>query len=145
MGRRVCQPRRKVYHTYGTRISSEWTLGFHGKAVCAIARVELKKAQSPLGCSRPVDAERGARMALWAVVLPSGQISLGWPDIFEFRVSGCGIKISGIPKSRVSLGSFRTYLLGPVLSFPLIRQGIEPLHGTVVVGDNGAILLMGDS
>jgi formylglycine-generating enzyme required for sulfatase activity len=97
---------RKVYHAYGTRISSEWTLGFHGKAVRAIARVELKKAQSSLGCSRPVDAARGATTAPWAVVLPSGQISIGWPDIFEFRVSGCGTKISGIPKSRVFLESF---------------------------------------
>ena len=76
---------------------------------------------------------------------PSGEIHVGWPNLFEFLISNDGTKISVTSKSRVSLETLRAYLLGQVLSFALVRQGIEPLHGTVIVTDHGAVLLMGDS
>lgn len=36
------------------------------------------------------------------------------------------------------------YLLGQVLSFSLLSMGIESLHGTVVVVDDGAVAFVGD-
>ncbi len=39
--------------------------------------------------------------------------------------------------------SFRTYLLGQALSFALIKQGIEPLHATVVSVDGTAVGFLG--
>ena len=36
------------------------------------------------------------------------------------------------------------YLLGQVLSFSLLSMGVEPLHGTVVVVEGGAVAFVGD-
>ena len=145
-GPRICRPKGKIYHAYGTRITSEWKLGFQGKETHTLARVRLQKARRPLSVKAlATDVGLSAGINGYAVIFTGGHIYLNWPGLFEFRISSRGTRITGVLKARVSLEFFRTYLLGPVLSFALVRQGIEPLHATVVVKDDDAFALLGDS
>jgi hypothetical protein len=74
---------------------------------------------------------------------PDGSDFLRWPALFEFVVSAdgrsvaCGLLKDAIPES------FQTYLLGPVLSFALVKQGHEPLHATSVIVDGKGVAFFG--
>jgi hypothetical protein len=48
-----------------------------------------------------------------------------------------------LPTRLASRESFRTYLLGQVLSFALLEMGVEPLHGTASVVDGRALGFLG--
>lgn len=136
----------ETYHAYGTRIFSDWNLGFQGQRIRTFTHVEIRKARRPLSVKTlATDVGLSAGINGCAVILTGGHVYLNWPDLFEFRISSGGTRITGLPKAGVSLESFRTHLLGPVLSFALVRQGIEPLHATVVVKDDNAFALLGDS
>ena len=76
--------------------------------------------------------------------LPDGSTYLRWADLFEFVVSSDGRDIRYYQLRGATAESFSTYLLGQVLSFSLLRFGLEPLHGTVVVIDGEAIAFLGD-
>ena len=41
--------------------------------------------------------------------------------------------------------AFTTHLFGHVLSFVLLKKGLEPLHSTVLAAPGGAIGILGDS
>jgi len=113
----------------------------------ALAHVRLNKARSPLTLtSSPERIAPSARVNGHVVILPTGQVYLSWPGLFEFRVSPQGTNITGTLEADDCLESFRAYFLGHVLSFALLRQGVEPLHGTIVVNDNNeALALLGNS
>ncbi len=76
--------------------------------------------------------------------LPDGQTYLRWDKLFEFLISGDGRRIEGRPLEDASWEAFQDYLLGQVLSFAFIKQGIEPLHATVLVRDGNAVGFLGD-
>jgi hypothetical protein len=73
-----------------------------------------------------------------------GSTYLRWRELFEFLISGDGRRISARSLGDASWEAFQTYLLGQVLSYALINQGLEPLHATVVVTGSGALALLGD-
>jgi hypothetical protein len=73
-----------------------------------------------------------------------GYLHLRWPGLFEFRIDSAGKRVDALQTGKSSLDSFHFYLLGPVLSFALLRQGIEQLHATVVVHHGRAFALLGD-
>jgi hypothetical protein len=77
--------------------------------------------------------------------LPDGSIYLQWPGLAEFLLSPDGSQISCCVAPSVPPLSWHTYLLGPVLSFALVKKGIEPLHATVVVVDGKAVGFLGES
>ena len=76
--------------------------------------------------------------------LSDGSDYLRWSGLFEFLVSGDGYRINCRGLKGASPESFQTYLLGQVLSFALLKQGIEPLHATSVVLDEEAVAFLGD-
>jgi hypothetical protein len=78
-------------------------------------------------------------------ILPDGSRYLLWTDLFEFHVSADGGTIHHRRLRRGTEESFRTYLLGQVLSFSLLALGLEPLHGTVMVIDGSAVAFLGDT
>jgi hypothetical protein len=80
----------------------------------------------------------------WAS-LEDGSVYLRWSKLFEFLVSPDGRRIVGRPLSGNSGEAFQAYLLNQVLSFSLIRRGIEPLHSTAVLVEDGAFALLGNS
>ena len=69
---------------------------------------------------------------------------LRWSGLFEFLVSADGHRIACRAFKGASQESFQTYLAGHVISFALLRQGIEPLHSTTVVIDGEAVAFLGD-
>jgi hypothetical protein len=75
---------------------------------------------------------------------PDGTTHLRWPGLFEFVVNASGSEVRCRKLGRTSLESFHTYLLGQVVSFALLKQGIEQLHATVVAFDGRALALTGD-
>jgi hypothetical protein len=76
--------------------------------------------------------------------LADGSAYVGWNELFEFLVSRNGREILYHLHNRATLESFSVYMLGQVLSFSLISLGADPLHGTTVVVDGEAVVLLGD-
>lgn len=78
------------------------------------------------------------------VHLPDGADYLVWHDLFEFVVSRNGRNIACRQLKNGRAEAFQTYLLGQVLSFAMLRQGIEPLHATAVAIEDVAVAFVGD-
>ena len=76
--------------------------------------------------------------------LPDGSHYLRWSGLFEFLISADGHRIACRALNGASGESFGTYLAGQVLSFALLKQGVEPLHATTVVIDGEAVAFLGD-
>jgi hypothetical protein len=76
--------------------------------------------------------------------LSDGSDYLRWSGLFEFLISADGRRIACRELNGASPESFQTYLLGQVLSFALLKQGIEPLHSTAVVINGEAVAFLGN-
>ena len=76
--------------------------------------------------------------------LSDGSEYVKWSGLFEFLVSPDGRRIACRELDGASAESFQTYLLGQVLSYALLKQGIEPLHSTSAVIDGEAVAFLGD-
>ena len=76
--------------------------------------------------------------------LPDGSDYLRWSGLFEFLVSADGRRIGCRCLNGTSPEAFHTYLLGQVISYSLLKLGIEPLHSTSVVVDGGVAAFLGD-
>lgn len=76
--------------------------------------------------------------------LPDGSHYLRWSELFEFLVAADGGRIVSRPLDGAGPGAFQAYLLSQVLSFVLLKRGIEPLHSTAVVIDGRAVGFLGD-
>jgi hypothetical protein len=74
---------------------------------------------------------------------PDGSVYIRWDDLFEFVVSADGREVTCGRLENATPESFQNYLLGPVLSFALVKQGHEPLHATVVVVDGKGVAFFG--
>ncbi len=136
-----------LYRLYGISIKSHWALTFP-----CLEAAETAPAQVELIDGPPV-LFSGARAQAVLEITPAGyeyaplgdgSIYLSWPGLFEFLVSADGLRIAARPGPKVSWESFYTYLFAQVLSFALLKQGIEPLHCTAVVLAGGAVGFLGD-
>ncbi len=76
--------------------------------------------------------------------LPDGSDYLRWSGLFEFLISANGRKIACRSLDGTPREVFQTYLLGQVLSFALLKRGIESLHSTAVLMNGGAVGFVGD-
>lgn len=76
--------------------------------------------------------------------LPDGSDYLRWSGLFEFLISANGRRIACRSLDGTPREIFQTYLLGQVLSFALLKRGIESLHSTAVVVDGWAVGFVGD-
>jgi len=133
---------------YGIALRSSWALPFveGGGAAEPLAAVEIVEVPETFFQQARAEAEGQFNPEAWGQMgrLRDGTTYLSWPDLFEFMVPADGRRIFGHFKTDAGLGVLQTYLLGQVLSYPLITQGIEPLHCTVVVGQEGAVGILGD-
>ncbi len=77
-------------------------------------------------------------------VLADGSLYLHWRGLADFLVSPDGTRIRWRPLARGTNEAFRGYLLAQVLSFSLLARGREPLHGSAVAVDGGAVGFLGD-
>ena len=76
--------------------------------------------------------------------LPDGWDYVRWPALFECLIAPDGRELRGAPLCRLSPETLQSYLLTQLVSFALLRQGVETLHATVVVVEDRAIALLGD-
>jgi hypothetical protein len=76
--------------------------------------------------------------------LADGSDYLRWSGLFEFLIAPDGRRIACRSLDGPARAAFQTYVLGQVLSFALLKRGIEPLHATAVVIDERAVGFVGD-
>ena len=136
----------RTFEVYALRVRSHWPLPLPPARGPEPAEVELVRGPAPLfgGASR--EAARRSAGDGWFrhVRLPDGSDYLRWSGLFEFLVSADGRRIACHPLNGTSRKAFHTYLLGQVLSFALLKHGVEPLHATAVVIDGEAVGFVGD-
>jgi hypothetical protein len=144
-GLTVADPQR-FYHLYGLRLRSHWSLRYPPGSPNWFGEVALTDGTSPSLASAFEDACPTRNHVHWFHhrQLPNGSLYLRWADLFDFLLSVDGREIAARPLSRSSPEAFHAYLLGQVLSFALIKQGLDPLHATVVVVNGEAVAFLGD-
>jgi hypothetical protein len=127
-----------LYHAYGLQLASDWFLPFPEERVPKSPCISILRGTKPL-IAADDEPQWGKHIAT-----KDGSDYIRWPELFEFLISPDGGRIVGRQLSDVATEAFQTYLLGQVLSFALVKQGIEPLHATGVVIDGKAIAFLGD-
>lgn len=136
-----------TYNLYGLCLRSQWPLPSYFEAGVNGDRLELYEAPA----SFFLEASRKAGMKwdsdVWSQYarLHDGSDYIRWSKLFEFLISPDGRRIAAHPLAENSLEAFSTYMSGQVISYALIKLGIEPLHATVVVVDGSAVAFIGDA
>jgi len=133
------------YQLYGVGLRSAWPFPFEAAKARTTSEISLIPQASSFFTTvreRAGLAEAGD----WAVYqsLSDGTAYIRWAETLEAVVSSDGRQVACRRLGNAPPEVLHGYLLGAVLSFALIRQGIEPLHATVVAVDGVAIALMGD-
>ena len=134
------------YCLYGVHIRSQWLLPCPEETASGLAEVELFEAPASLLSEVARETIIQPNPAKWFhhVRLRDGSVYLRWSGLFEFLISADGRRIACRALNGVSRDAFHTYLIGQVLSFALVKQGIEPLHATVVLANEQAVAFLGD-
>lgn len=135
------------YRLYGVCVRSQWRLPYVECAEAEPPAVELVEGPALLFEEAVQQAAEKPHVADWFqhTCLRDGSHYLRWSELFEFLVSADGCRIAGHPLTHVAFEAFHTYLLGMVLSFSLVKRGLDPLHATAVVIDGGAVGFLGDT
>lgn len=133
------------YQLYGLALSSQWPLPYRQSTAQGLASVKLRQAPATL-FTRASATVGPTNRAAWCQhrVLDDGSIYLRWSGLFEFLVDHDGKRVFIHRLGGVSREAFHSYLLGPALSFALLKLGIEPLHATTLVVDGFGVSFMGD-
>jgi hypothetical protein len=136
----------RSYCLYGLHIRSQWLLPYPEGTEAGLAEVEFFKGSNFLFSEVAREAIIQSNPAKWFhhVCLRDASIYLRWSGLFEFLISANGRRIACRALTGVSRDAFHAYLIGQVLSFALVKQGIEPLHATVVVVNGQAVAFLGD-
>ncbi|MBI4611278.1 MAG: hypothetical protein HY726_19995 [Candidatus Rokubacteria bacterium] len=138
--------RRYAYQAYGLSVRSVIPLPCRRVAGCGRVDAEVVRAPASLfpRVHRTIGGERNDVSWFRYASLDDGSCYLRWSGLFEFVISADGRRIAGRSLDGGSVEAFQTYLLGQVLSFALLKQGIDSLHATVVVVDGKAVAFVGD-
>ena len=136
----------RAYRLYGLWLRSQWPLPYPEGTKAGLAEVDLFKGAASLFSEAAREAMIEPNGPIWFrhAGLQDGSIFLRWSGLFEFLVAPDGRRIACRPLAHASQEAFCTYLLGQVLSYALLKQGIEPLHSTAVVIDGGTVGFIGD-
>lgn len=137
----------RAYRLYGLCVRSQWRLPYFECGEADPSAVELIEGPALLFEEAVREAAGKPRAAEWFqhACLRDGSNYLRWSELFEFLVSADGCRIAGRPLTHVAFEAFHTYLLGVVLSFSLLKRGLDPLHATAVVVDGRAVGFLGDT
>lgn len=137
--------RNFAYQVYGLTLMSPWPLGVRRGSGDETSAVRLVEARTSL-CPDPLTAPGGRRRSDWFTYArrPDGSDYIRWSGLSEFEISPDGRRIVCHLLDRGSRETLNVYLLGQVLSFALVKRGIEPLHATAVMIDDEAVAFVGD-
>ncbi len=141
------QTGRRAYQVYGLRIRSVIPLPCLAPVSPGPVEAELVNGSASLFSRvyRATSITPNGPPWFQHARLSDGSDYLRWSGLFEFLISADGRRITCRPFDGAALEAFQSYLLGQVLSFALLRRGIEPLHSTAVVVNGGAVGFVGDS
>lgn len=136
----------REYTVYGVSLESEIRLALPEGPGFGFAKIDLRQG-SRQEFARATDGVelRGSCDSYQYALLPDASSYVRWIGLGEFLVSANGRRILCHRAAEASSESFQVYLLGQALSFALVKQGFEPLHGTAIVDQDEAIVLLGDS
>jgi hypothetical protein len=134
------------YGVYGISLRSEIPLVLPECRGAALAHIDLKRG-TPQAFSQAIAGTELTRRADWYhyAHLQDRSSYVRWRGLGEFLVSDRGRQILWDRAPEAPMESFQVYLLGQALSFALVKGGFEPLHGTAIVHQGQAIVLLGDS
>lgn len=135
-----------AYRLYGLWLRSQWPLPYPEGTEAGLTEIELSKGSSFLFSEAARETMIPADAKAWFhhARLQDGSTYLRWSGLFEFLISADGRRIAGRPFNGVTEEAFHAYLISQVLSFAMVKQGIEPLHATVVVVNGQAVAFLGD-
>ncbi len=137
-----------AYQLYGLSLASQWSLPYPQRTARGIDTVEF--CEAPVSVFSALSTGSAAigpeQDTAWCQhqVLRDGSIYLRWPGAFEFLVGSDGRRVFVRALRGAAMEAFHSYLLGPTLSFALLKMGREPLHATAFVVHGAAAGLMGD-
>jgi len=136
----------QIYHLYGLYLRSQWHLPCPDLKESGLPEVRLLEGSSSLFSETYLKTKgNGNKQAFFHYAhLQDGSTYIRWSGLFEFLILDNGRSILGRQLNNTGAEAFNNYLLGQVLSFAMIKQGIEPLHSTVVRIDDGAVGFVGD-
>lgn len=131
------------YFLYGKTLGSEWHLNLpEATDTPCSADFTVIRASSALDPKMPLQVSPAGTS--W-VELRDHSLYLKWANCFEFLISPDGGIISGHSLGCEDERDLELLLLGPVISFALLKHGIEHIHATAVVVNGKAVAFMGDS
>lgn len=135
-----------VYYFYGFYLRSQWPLPCPRRARSGLPEVKFLEgpASSFKEAYLETKEEKNTNAFFHCVHLQDGSTYIRWSGLFEFLISSDGHSIIGHSLNHVRMESFSNYLLGQTLSFAMLKQGIEPLHSTVVRINDEAVGFVGD-
>lgn len=138
--------RRRVYQVYGLRIRSALPLPSLSPAGSGEAETEVVHGSASLfsRIRREIGLAPNGTPWFSHARLPDNSDYLRWAGLFEFLIAPDGGRIACRALDGATPEAFSSYLLSQVLSFALLRRGIEPLHATTVTVDGDAIAFLGD-
>ncbi len=144
--RRSRQPGPASHQLYGVRVRSSIPLTCSIDTAPRLPDVSLHEAPPSYFAHalRQYSKESATEDWFHRIALPDGSDYLRWSGLFEFLISPDGRRIACHALNDVSQETFQTYLLSQVLSCALLKQGIEPLHATVVVIQGQAVAFLGN-
>jgi hypothetical protein len=137
-----------TYMLYGIPVQCEWELPYKRCSQSVTPLVELREGDARFFEHAREEAQNRPRdNNEWFqhVCLGDGSNYLQWHGTFEFLVSADGRQIVGRALNAISFEAFYGYLIGAVLSFSLIKLGLDPLHSTAVVVNGDAIGFLGNN
>ena len=132
------------YELYGLRLASDWQIPGLQEVPASSAQLTLRAGDRFAFAEARNTLPLGPLNWFNRSVLPDGSEYLLWPALFEFLISPDGRDVQANVLEQGSPEALEVYLFGQVLSFVLIKQGIEPVHGTAVVIDGKAVAIVGD-
>ncbi len=134
------------YQIYGVQVQSSIPLACPAGAEPGLAKVSLDAASSAYFARavRQCSKENTTEDWFHRIAFPDGSDYLRWSGLFEFLISPDGRRIACHALNGVSQETFQAYLVSQVLSCALLKQGIEPLHATVVVIRGQAVAFLGN-
>jgi hypothetical protein len=128
------------YQMYGVAIRSDFETLHPRVSRPRKPRIIISRSQSPLYYG----ARRNSSTWFTQKTLGDGSVYLHWAGLFEFLISADGVSIAARELGRASSEAFATYLLGQVLSFALVMQGLDSLHATAISIGTSSIGFIGD-
>ena len=134
---------RANYNLYGLCIRSDWPLHCRESGEELTPTIELIKTDAPLldPCNLPDSTDTTSQ----CVTMNDGASYLRWPGRMEFLIGPDGRKILAHALHSDAGETLQALFFGGVLSFALLKLGIEQLHATAIVVQDRVIAFLGET